>query len=136
MRSRAASDVGSAKLTLSTFCSAKKRSPSRGWRMGPVTVSPGRRLKRRTCAGDTSMAAARGGAARRRVPRPQVEAAHLRGRHVDVVRARLVVAVRAAQEAEAVAEQLQHALRVHLELLVRDARQQREDEVLLLQALV
>jgi hypothetical protein len=38
----------------------------------------------------------------------QVEAAHLRGRDVDVVGARRVAGVRAAQEAEAVRQDLQH----------------------------
>ena len=68
-------------------------------------------------------------------PGAQVEAADLRRRDVDVVGAGLVVVVRAAQEAEAVGQQLEHALGVDLEALVRDAREDGEDQVLLLQAL-
>ncbi len=66
---------------------------------------------------------------------PQREAAHLARAHVDVVRAGLVVAVRAAQKAETIRQELQDAFGMDLELLVGDAGEERKRELLLLQPL-
>jgi hypothetical protein len=52
----------------------------------------------------------------------EVELADLRRRHVDVVGARQVVVVGRAQEAEAVGQRFEHALREHRAALSRHAR--------------
>src|SRR5262249_26362181 len=56
----------------------------------------------------------------------EIEAADLAGADVDVVGAGLVIAVAAAEEAETVRLQLQHALGVDLELLVGNAAEEGE----------
>src|SRR5690606_27885133 len=61
----------------------------------------------------------------------QVEAADLAGRDVDVVRAGQVGGVRGAQEAEAVLENLQHAVAGDLFAAFRVLLEQGEDDVLL-----
>ncbi len=63
----------------------------------------------------------------------QAEAADLAGRDVDVVGAGQVVVVRAAQEAEAVGQDLQRALAVHQAVLLDPLLEDLEDQVLLLQ---
>jgi hypothetical protein len=72
--------------------------------------------------------------ARDRVPGAQVEAADLARRDVDVVGAGEVGAVRRAQEAEAVLQDLQDAVAVDVLTALRVALQDREDDVLLARA--
>jgi hypothetical protein len=72
--------------------------------------------------------------ARDRVAGVQVELADLRRRHVDVVRARQVVVVGRAQEAEAVGQQLEHAFREDEAALLGLRLQDLEDQVLLAHA--
>ena len=64
----------------------------------------------------------------------QAEAADLAGRDVDVVGAGEVVVVGAAEEAEAVGEDLQRALAEHQAVLLDPLLEDLEDQVLLLQA--
>ncbi len=63
----------------------------------------------------------------------QAEAPDLRRRDVDVVRTREVVLVRSAQEAEAVLQDLEHALGEDLAAVLGLGLQDREDQVLLAQ---
>ena len=65
---------------------------------------------------------------------PQVEAANLGGRHVDVVGPGQVVLVRRAQEAEAVGQRLERALGVDPALLLGLGLEDLEDQILLAQA--
>ncbi len=69
-----------------------------------------------------------------RVARVQVELADLRRRHVDVVRARQVVVVGRAQEAEAVRQRLEHAFREDVAALLGAHAQDLEDQLLLAHA--
>ena len=69
-----------------------------------------------------------------RVAGAQAEAADLRRRDVDVVGAREVVLVGRAQEAEAVGQRLEHALRVDLAAALGVGLQDREDQILLAHA--
>jgi hypothetical protein len=62
----------------------------------------------------------------------QAEAADLAGADVDVVGAGQVVVLGAAEEAEAVGQDLEHALAVHQAVLADAAAQDLEDQVLLL----
>ncbi len=68
-----------------------------------------------------------------RVARAQTEAADLRRRDIDVVRTRQIVGVGAAQEAEAVRQNLQHARGDDLDLFVGQGLQDGEQQVLLTQ---
>ena len=68
---------------------------------------------------------------RHRVAGAQVEAPDLRGRDVDVVRARQVVVLRGAQEAVAVGQDLQHPFAEDQALSLGLRLQDLEDEVLL-----
>jgi len=68
-----------------------------------------------------------------RVARAQAEAADLRRRDIDVVRTRQVVGVGAAQEAEAVRQDLQHARGDDLDLFIGQSLQDGEQQVLLAQ---
>ena len=65
---------------------------------------------------------------------PQAEAADLAGRDVDVVGAGEVVVVGAAEEAEAVGQDLERALAEHQAVLLDPLLEDLEDQVLLLQA--
>jgi hypothetical protein len=80
-----------------------------------------KRIFCRATSGDSNLA-------QHRIARSQVEAADLRGRHVDVVRARQIVLVGRTQEAEAVGQRLEHALGVDAPplrgLRLEDAEQQ------------
>ena len=64
----------------------------------------------------------------------QVEAADLAGRHVDVVRAGEIGAVGGTQEAEAVLQDLQHAVAVDVLAVARMRLEDAEDDVLLARA--
>jgi len=65
--------------------------------------------------------------------RAQAEAADLRGRDIDIVRTRKIVGVRAAQEAEAVRQDLEHAVGDDLDFLVGQGLEDGEQQVLLAQ---
>jgi len=69
-----------------------------------------------------------------RGPGPQPEAADLAGRDVDVVRAGEVVVLRAAQEAEAVGQDLQRSLPVHQPVHSHPLFEDAEDQILALDA--
>ena len=67
-------------------------------------------------------------------PGPQAEAANLAGRDVNVVGAGEVVVVGAAEEAEAVGQDLQRPLAVHQPVELHPLLENPEDQVLLLDA--
>ena len=68
-----------------------------------------------------------------RIARPQPEAADLRRRNVDVIRAGQIVGVRAAQEAETVRQNLQDAVGDDFDLLLGQGLEDGEQQVLLAQ---
>jgi hypothetical protein len=72
--------------------------------------------------------------ARDRVAGAQVEAADLRGRYVNVVRARQVVVVGRPKKAEAVWQALEHAFSVNRLILLGRFLKNREDQILFSQA--
>src|SRR5690606_23518889 len=69
-----------------------------------------------------------------RVARAQVEAPDLTRAHVDVVRPRQIRAVRRAQEAEAILQDLEHAVAVDVLAGARMRLENREDDVLVARA--